>query len=206
MHRDEHRVVGESLGERRDLNEALAVGAQVGDAHAFGLKAPAGREHGIVLDGGGDDVQGAVLLAGKAPLLGSRLHKAEDGRVVGLGGAGGEDDLIGAPGAQGPGRAAPGAFQKVEGGAPHPVQGVGVGVHGEVGRTGHLEGRHGAGRLSAQGGGGGVVQIDEVRRRLGQGGVLGIGAPLGHGHIGRQLALDSRKVFRSVAHRAPSSS
>ena len=64
----------------------------------------------------------------------------------------------------GPGRAAPGAFQKVESGAPHPVQGVGVGVHGEVGRTGHLEGRHGAGRLGAQGGGGGVVQVGEVRR------------------------------------------
>ena len=77
--------------------------------------------------------KGAVLLAGKAALLGGRLHEAEDGRVVGLGGTGGEDDLIGAPGAQGPGRAAPSAFQKVEGGAPHPVQGVGVGVHGQVG-------------------------------------------------------------------------
>ena len=205
LHRDEHRVVGERLGQRRGLDEALAVGAQVGDEHALALEAPAGREHGIVLDGGGDDVQRAVLLAGKAALLGGRLHKAEDGRVVGLGGTGGEDDLIGAPGAQGLGRAAPSAFQKVEGGAPHPVQGVGVGVHGQIRRPGHLEGRHGAGRLGAQGGGGGVVQVDEARRRLGQGGVLGIGAPLGHGHIGRQFALDGRKVFRSVAHRAPSS-
>ena len=108
------------------------------------------------------------------------------------------------PGAQGLGRAAPSAFQKVEGGAPHPVQGVGVGVHGQIRRPGHLEGRHGAGRLGAQGGGGGVVQVDEARRRLGQGGVLGIGAPLGHGHIGRQFALDGRKVFLGVAHRASS--
>lgn len=97
LHRDEHRVVGERLGQRRGLDEALAVGAQVGDEHALALEAPAGREHGIVLDGGGDDVQRAVLLAGKAALLGGRLHKAEDGRVVGLGGTGGEDDLIGAP-------------------------------------------------------------------------------------------------------------
>ena len=62
--------------------------------------------------------------------------KAEDGRVVGLGGAGGEDDLIGAP----PGAQAPGAFQKVEGGAPHPVQGVGIGIHGEVRRPGTWKG------------------------------------------------------------------
>ena len=99
--------------------KTLAVGAQVGDEHALALEAPAGREHGVVLDGGGDD-KGRSFWPGKAALLGGRLHKAEGAAASSASVAPeGEDDLIG-PGAQGPGRAASGAFQKVEGGAPRP--------------------------------------------------------------------------------------
>lgn len=136
LHRDEHRVVGERLGQRRGLDEALAVGAQVGDEHALALEAPAGREHGIVLDGGGDDVQRAVLLAGKAALLGGRLAQGRGRPRRRPRWAPEVKTISSGRRAPRPGRAAPSAFQKVEGGAPHPVQALALAVHGQIRRPG----------------------------------------------------------------------
>ena len=59
---------------------------QVGDAEALLLELLAGVEDGLVLGDLGDDVVAALAV---------HLGDALDGEVVALGGAGGEDDLLG---------------------------------------------------------------------------------------------------------------
>ncbi len=69
-----------------DVDQAVGLHGQVGDAVAILLELLAGVEHGLVLGDLGDDVVAALAV---------HLGDALDGEVVGLGGAGGEDDLLG---------------------------------------------------------------------------------------------------------------
>ena len=68
------------------IDEAVCLHRQIGDAVAVLLKALAGIEHRLVLGDLGDDVVAALAV---------HLRNALDGEVVALGGAGGEDDLLG---------------------------------------------------------------------------------------------------------------
>ena len=101
-----------------------------------------------------------TALAGQAPLVAGGGHEPRDGRVVGLGGPGGEDDLVGAAGAEGAGQAAPGPFHGIEGRPARAVEGVGIGPGWQVRRPRHPEGLHGPGRLLAERSRGGVVEVD----------------------------------------------
>ena len=69
-----------------DVDEAVGLHRQIGDAIAVLLQALAGVEYSLVLGDLGDDVVAALAV---------HLRNALDGEVVALGGAGGEDDLLG---------------------------------------------------------------------------------------------------------------
>ena len=69
-----------------EVDEAVGLDGQVGDAVAVLLQALAGVEDRLVLGDLGDDVVAALAV---------HLGDALDGEVVALGGAGGEDDLLG---------------------------------------------------------------------------------------------------------------
>ena len=68
------------------VDEAAAVDGHAGDLVAALLEVLAGLEHGVVLDGGGDEVPALLAL---------RIGRTEDGPVVRLGPAAGEVDLLG---------------------------------------------------------------------------------------------------------------
>ena len=84
---DERGVVGDGVLEVLEVDEALAVDGEVGDAEAFLLEALGLVEDGVVLDGGRDDVLAAALAAGG-------VGGAAEGEVVALAAAGGEDELL----------------------------------------------------------------------------------------------------------------
>ena len=69
-----------------EINAAVLLHRQIGDAEAVLLQALAGVEHRLVLDGLGDDVIALFLVH-----LGDTL----DGKVVALGRARGKDDFLG---------------------------------------------------------------------------------------------------------------
>ena len=98
---DQRRLVVERGGEGLDIDEALAVDREVGDAEALLLQALGGVEDGVVLDLGGDDVVAAAAGA---------VGDGAQGEVIALGAAGGEEDLLGA-GAQQLGDGAAGAVE-----------------------------------------------------------------------------------------------
>ena len=85
----ETRIVLSSMArfEIVEIDQAVLLHGQVGDAEAVLLQPLAGIEHRLVLGRLGDDV---------VALLAVHLGHALDGQVVALGGAGGEDDLLGA--------------------------------------------------------------------------------------------------------------
>ncbi len=68
-----------------EINAAVLLHRQIGDAESVLLQALATVEHGLVLGRLGDDV---------VALLAVHLGDALDGKVVALGGAGGEDDFL----------------------------------------------------------------------------------------------------------------
>ena len=68
-----------------EIDAAVLLHRQVGDAESVLLQALAGVEHRFVLDGLGDDVIALFLV---------HLGDALDGKVVALGGAGGKDDFL----------------------------------------------------------------------------------------------------------------
>ena len=72
------------------LDEALGGAGEEGDVDVALLERLGGVEDGVVLDAGGDDVR---LLFGCGELGGDG---SEEGEIVALGSAGGEDDLGGA--------------------------------------------------------------------------------------------------------------
>ncbi len=82
---DEDGLVVDGALEVFDVDEAVGLHGQIGDAVAGFFEALAGVEDGLVLGDLGDDVVAALTV---------HLGDALDGEVVGLGGAGGEDDLL----------------------------------------------------------------------------------------------------------------
>ena len=82
---DEDGLVGDSSAQLVQINQAFFAHRQVGDLAAVLLQPLAGVEHGFVLGDGGYDV---------VAFLAVHLGHALDGQVVGLSGAGGEDDLL----------------------------------------------------------------------------------------------------------------
>ena len=90
MMRDEDGLVGafgdDGALELVEVDEAVGLHGQIGDVVALLLELLAGVEDGLVLGDLGDDVVAALAV---------HLGDALDGEVVGLGGAGGEDDLLG---------------------------------------------------------------------------------------------------------------
>ena len=83
---DEDGLVVDGALQVFDIDEAVSLYRQIGDAIAVLFEALAGVEDGLVLGDLGDDVVAALAV---------HLGDALDGEVVALGGAGGEDDLLG---------------------------------------------------------------------------------------------------------------
>ena len=69
-----------------EVEQAVGLDGQQGEAEAFLLEAGEGVEHGLVLGDDGDEVV-ALALGGAGGAL--------EGEVVGLGGAAGKDDFAG---------------------------------------------------------------------------------------------------------------
>lgn len=87
---DEFGVGTDGGGEGAGIDDAPGVAGEEGDFDALLGDGLCGVEDGVVLDAGGDEVEGPGS-------SGARLiEDAEDGEVVALGAAGGEDDLGGA--------------------------------------------------------------------------------------------------------------
>ena len=82
---DEDRIRTQRLFESVDRDIALMVGLQVRDLEAFCLKLLHGMQHCVMLDGGRDDVAAALAEA---------VDGREDGPVVGLSAAGGEEHAV----------------------------------------------------------------------------------------------------------------
>ena len=126
-------------------DDAVLVDGQVGDLIALLLEALERVEHGVVLEGGGDDVAFAL---GRA-----QAGAGADGVVVALAAAGGEVDLLGVR-AQQRRHAAPGVTEGFLGPLPQLVEAGGV-APGVLGGLHHdLQG------VGAQLGGGRVVSVD----------------------------------------------
>ena len=125
-------------------NAALAVGLEVGDLKALVLQLLHGVEDGVVLHTGRDDV--LVLFA--EPLGG-----AEQGPVVGLGAAGGEEHPVRLC-AHGGGHLHPGGPQELRHIDAETIEGAGI---APVFRHGGCHRRHSLGTGLR---GGGIVQID----------------------------------------------
>ena len=82
---------GDGLAQGLGVDPPVGVDRQVLDRGALVLAEPVhGVEHGVVLDGAGQDTGAGRVGVAAGPV------QALDGEVVGLGAAGGEDDLAGA--------------------------------------------------------------------------------------------------------------
>ena len=84
--RDQDGLVVHGALQVVEIDQAVFLHRQVGDAIAVFFEALAGIEHGFVLGDRGDDV---------VAFLAVHLGHAFDGEVVALGRAGGEDDFFG---------------------------------------------------------------------------------------------------------------
>ena len=82
---DQDRLVIHGALQIVEIDAAVLLHRQIGHAEAVLLQPLAGVEHGLVLGRLGDDV---------VALLAIHLGDALDGKVVALGGAGGEDDFF----------------------------------------------------------------------------------------------------------------
>ena len=126
-------------------HDTVLVDGQVGDLIALLFEALQRVEHGVVLEGGGDDVP---LLLGRA-----QAGAGADGLVVAFAAAGGEVDLLGICAQQGR-HAVPGVAQGFLGPLPQLIEAGGV-APGVLGGLHHdLQG------MGAQFGGGRVVSVD----------------------------------------------
>ena len=124
---------------------ALAVDGQAGDFAAAAFEFAADFEDGRVLDGAGHDVAAGRVGRGDA----------EEGGVVALGGAGGEEDFGGIGRADEGGHRGAGVAHGVGGAQGGLVHGAGVEVAGAEPRE------HGFDDFGGDGGGGVVVGVDE---------------------------------------------
>ena len=89
-HRDDEGAVGERRFERGERDQAVLGDRQVGDAEPFALQGRAAFEHAFVLGQQSDDV---VFRRVGGGVLAREMRRALQGKVVGLGRAGGEHDL-----------------------------------------------------------------------------------------------------------------
>ena len=144
-HGHQHRVRPQGGGQIVHGDIALPVRGEISDLIPPALQLAAGLQHGGVLIGGGDDV-----LALPAVKVGC----AEDGPVVPLGAAGGENKLLRGA-AQGGGHIGPPLLHLSGGLAADLILGGGVAPALLHGRGGGLY------RLRPDGSGGGVIQIVE---------------------------------------------
>ncbi len=83
--RDENGFVGDRFAQHVEIDQAIAFHRQIGDAVAVLFELLAGIENRFVLGRRGDDV---------VAFFGIHLGHAFDGKVVGFGGAAGEDDFL----------------------------------------------------------------------------------------------------------------
>ena len=79
---DDGRVVPDGVRHERRRDQAFRIRGEIGDVHAQAFEPRAGVQHGLVL-----------VTRRHHMLPAHRLDHALDGQVVGLGGAGGPDDL-----------------------------------------------------------------------------------------------------------------
>src|SRR5690606_34485342 len=163
--RDERDVAVEQVGEVVEVDDAATV-----DADELAAGGQRRGEHGVVLDGGDQHSPGL------------RGEDAAHGQVVGLGAAAGVDDLAG-PAAGDGGEAVAGLVEVVAG-----VAGEGVGPRRVAPQLPPEPVPH-VGRLGAQGGGRGVVEVVPARR-AGAGGHDGVdhGSSVGDGGAGGTAA------------------
>ncbi|CAM5194500.1 hypothetical protein BLIC30S_01843 [Bacillus licheniformis] len=139
-------VAGDGLTEGLGVDAAVAVDGEVLDVGALVRGEPVdGVEHGVVLDRTGEDAGAAGVGVAAGPV--EALH----GEVVGLGAAGGEDDLAGPRAERGGEHLAP-FLDGPPGASAGGVQGGGVARDGEVGG-------HRLDRLGQHGRGRGVVEV-----------------------------------------------
>jgi hypothetical protein len=136
------------------VNEAVGLDGEVGDAEAGLLETLTGVEGGLVLGDLGDDVVAALLVH-----LGNTL----DGEVGALGGAGGEDDLLGGATDEA-GDLFAGLLDTLLG---FPAEGVVArgGVAEDAGEVGH----HGFEHARVERRGGVIVHVDGQLDALGEG-------------------------------------
>ena len=92
--RHDDRAVVERVGERGEIDDAVAAGRDPSNAEALALQTVTRREDRLVLEGDRDHTVTATGRSGGS-------CRALDGQVVGLASTGGEDDLAGAR-AEGP--------------------------------------------------------------------------------------------------------
>ena len=138
-------AAGDGLRHRLRRNQPVGVHRQIGHLEAARLQGLADVQHGVMFDGGGDDMVAGFLQGGSHAL---------DGGVVGFGAAAGEHHLAVAA-AQHAGHPLPRLIQGVARLLPHGVDAGGVAEQlGEVGR--HRLQRRRRQRRSA-----GVVHIHE---------------------------------------------
>src|ERR1035437_5264587 len=126
---DQHGLGAQGAADVFGTYDAVRGDAQAGDLAAFGARLFSGREHGRVLDGAGDDVLGRG---------GRGAGEAEDGEIVGLGAAAGEDDL-GGTGIDERGHLAARGFQALLGGLSEMVDAGRVTIHLSEARHHRLE-------------------------------------------------------------------
>ncbi len=115
-HRHQRRLVGDGGRHIGGIHQPRRIHRQIGDAVALTFELLAGIQHGMVLDGGRDDVVAT-------PPLG--VGHAFDRQIVGLGAATGKDDLHRAT-AQHAGHRLVGGFQRVEALAAQAIDAAGV--------------------------------------------------------------------------------
>ena len=96
---DEHRFGAHDLLERGRGYEAVAVGLHARDREAHLLEALGRGQDRIVLDGADHHVRLGAARPSEASGVRCRQRQPDDGGVVGLGGAAGEDHLVGTRGA-----------------------------------------------------------------------------------------------------------
>ena len=96
---DEHRFRAHDLLKRGFGYEAVAVGLHARDREAHLLETLGRGKDRIVLDGADHHVRLHVARAAQASGMRRGLRQPDDGGVIGLGGAAGEDHLVGTRGA-----------------------------------------------------------------------------------------------------------
>ncbi len=154
-----------------ERDKAVGLGSEIGDAVALFLQLLAGIEDCLVLGGLGDDVVAALAV---------HLRDALDGEIIGLGSAGGEDDLLGG-GADQLGNLFAGLFHALLG-----LPSKGVVAAGSVAELHAEVGHHRFEHAGVQRRGGVVVHVDRQVHALGQG--------------GRRLGDDQTVAAQIIAH------